>query len=102
MLKAGLTNSASRIAILLATLYCFVYICYGPKVTYGQSRIMAAGYGCKTDKRLNSIIIMHRHSSVSSSSRSRSEPFPNSISPGHALHSSIVFQRRARQAVSEA
>lgn len=35
---------------LLATLYCFVYICYGHKMTYEQSRdIVAAGYGCKIE-----------------------------------------------------
>lgn len=34
--------------VLLATLYCFVYICYGHEMTYEQSRDnIAAGYGCK-------------------------------------------------------
>jgi hypothetical protein len=45
---------------LLIAVYIYAMV---TKRTYGQLRDTAAGYGCKTDKRLNSIIIMHRHNS---------------------------------------
>ena len=49
--------------VLLATLYCFVYICYGHEMTYEQSRnVIAAGYGCEIEGRPNSIIIMQMNS----------------------------------------
>jgi len=86
--------SVRRIGIcwqLCIALYIYAMV---TKTTYDQSRdIVAAGYGCKIGKRPNSIIIMHSHT--------RALP-PSSASPRHALHTSVVFQRRARQAVSEA